>query len=425
MKVRTRTKAAMVGVVLVAVVGALAVSTGAFASVIPATRSVSPGTTQHWGLAWNSSNFPNKGTANQPVSYSGYGWAHGGYTTAREQIANGRNNAATVVVTPVSVRLTEPFNYNNQYLAVSFAGLAYADPRAGARLPALHVGGTNAATNTNTGGVWCSMTEWADTSAFVFRQLGFNSGTSDFGNGSAGTVMLAGANSGYNWATTCPFIQAYLVNLCSFATPQATVYTCIAAYWTAERAFDKGKYLNLSPTTALCSTTAGAAVSVDCQFAIGSTLDPTDFNQVCIKDGFGRSAPTAAWLDFSWIPNFISFYSDCLFRPRGGIDRLGVVAASLTTGNASTWTQPFSSAAASFSGLTESCGQILSGAGTPLGSTFFLDTCTWTWAAPGKAFLSVYILCASGLLILIKGTGWVTSMFAAPNPANRSLGEID
>lgn len=425
MKIRTRTKVGLAAVTVVAVVGML-VSGGIAANAtvnVPATRTAQPTADHRWGIAWNATNFPSQGTVIPSRTFTGQGFTYGGWTGDHQTFAIGANNTSATV-TPRELSIGEPFVYNSgtgQRLAFPYYTFSLTDPRAGATSPQVYIGPVNQQIGVSTGNVWCSSTEWALSSTFTkLNPAWIVSGA--LGANVKDAILLNNALTTGQIASTCPFIQMIRYNLCIYATTAATVYTCTDVTWTAESAFAKKTYQWDNLTQALCSTPAGAATSVDCQYVVGVT-DPTDFNQVCLKDSQGRTAPTAVWLDFSWLPAFAGFYNECLFKPRGGVDRLGLINTALTTGNAASWTTPFTNASESFGALTESCGVIVNGAGTPFGATFLIDTCSWTWASPGKEFARIYILAASGLLVLIKATGWITSMFSAPNPANRSIGD--
>lgn len=412
-----------IGLAVAAVLSLIGTAVGAHAAP-PADRDPRPAGGYEWGVpiadlpaCTNAASGP----ANNPTG----GWS------GRDFLTLGRDDTNTPVA-PTVMTLGEvcrnPDRPNGARIGIpiAYSRLAYAS--SAPRMPQLWVGyypTTGAIDGPTSTDVFirCQTTEWA--TSRTARYGGLN------GSYPGGSYLNAGAfadsterthqfNGYINVATSpqatdsvCPFIHSVQTIVCKWVAGSTGEvygedYTCHGTTWSAEQWFTKKPYKPEPPLVQVCL--APGIEHADCAFILPDQyVDGTDFDQVC------AGAPAPAWLDFSWLPNFVGHYARCLFAPANGFDRGSWISTNWESSAAGDIGASVAEVADSFA-FSSSCGVLFStSAIVPL----TINTCDWNaWAGPLRLIVGIGVL----VLFCWWAVGFLTSSILSivnrkmPNP---------
>lgn len=205
----------------------------------------------------------------------------------------------------------------------------------------------------------------------------------------------------------CAYLQRIDIDICFYST--SIVWTCDTFTWLATR-LDHTYGSNASSDEWKYDTCDALGAVGQPQFCLDYVVvtDPTSFSQVC------SNGPTPVWAVWDWLVAFIGYYGRCLFEPRGGWDSGGEIEAIWPATGLGEVEALLTDTVEVFT-ITEGCGPVLDATATPL--PLYLDSCSWTWAAPAKVFIGW----TAGLAFALWGVAFIVQLVmslvkAAPMP---------
>jgi len=301
------------------------------------------------------------------------GWYQRGFKSvqraASSDALNNRKHA------PILFRFTEPCYDTVNGTAGSTTKLdlgyqSYApkyNATAAADLASVAINGTVVGT------AYCQTTQWG----LLTSQLARNSGSTWSFNAPGATGYEVGLVNSQPFVTgTCPYLQRIQLTVCVYAPDQvvsaSVVQTCTLTTWRASDWYNDRLYTyNLDKTGdelgIVCDDGAGGVLdNPDC-VPVGA--DPTDPDVAC------AGAPSAAWLDFNWIPAVVGHYAQCLTVPISGWDADGEITAAFNETALADISSEVTVAVDAFA-WSESCGQLIAGTVPELGAVS-ITTCDW------------------------------------------------
>jgi hypothetical protein len=265
----------------------------------------------------------------------------------------------------------------------------------------------------------CQTSEWANTSTTVYpTSNGLSTGTWTAGLTGTSSAQLGqqfqwyGSGTGstdrvQEWgAQACPYVRSLFETVCTWSGPAVTDRICSGTVWSAEQWFQQTPYAGgtSDPMVALC-TRIGSTAHPDCPFYLpNTTLDGTDFASVC---GTIPAFVPPGWTNFSdWVPTFVSWWwystglwARCLFVPLNGWDPGAHISNAFAASPIGVVASTVSAMGTAIS-VPESCGQVINTSTVAVMPSFVIDTCSFTWAAPVKAFLVIVLYGLFGFMAI-------------------------
>jgi len=342
------------------------------------------------------------------------------------------SGGTTSTSAPQTWKLSEPYFYTGKGLGFSMVGFQNAlasgwSASTDGMSPVMSTG------STATTFIRCSTTEWT-ANASVNKQTFSHSGTGTSGGVSAAGDLYAEGSGGPTPTASdmraitglCPYVIGFQIQLSYFTwstVTGASVAHTDTAYWSAESYYSGGlSYSSVAPLTAACRTEQGLAPSPDCPFQVGGVgVDGTDFASVC------GSPPAAAWLDFSWLPAVIGYYSRCLFVPVNGYDPGGLIQQAVNSSPIGTTISAIEPAVYAVTAAPGACGTLIDGTAGVLGH-ISINTCSWTWASTLQQVLGWGVYIMGGWMVIefiltaFSDMFGVRSAIGMVNAAERNVG---
>jgi len=181
----------------------------------------------------------------------------------------------------------------------------------------------------------------------------------------------------------CPYLQYIGMWVTTYQGDDESETGPVFVEWSSDRY--RGHYSYNDGPTELDFLCVLYPDSAGCYELLNPTyIDGTDFDTVC------AGAPEPAWLDFSWLPDFVGHFARCLFVPANGFDRNGEVSSAWEASAGGDLTAFATGFLPAFV-VTGTCGELMPGAqirGVPIE----IDTCSWAPFAPLKTLLYWTIL---------------------------------
>jgi len=246
------------------------------------------------------------------------------------------------------------------------------------------------------------------TGSLTYVSQGIRSGPSSSATTVSAGVQTTGGTSAHACGAGTPAGLRLVVSTSADGTTASNVPRIVLA-WYPGSAFDfpapsmvwcremfgvdyTADTLSLAPIAG--ATRTAASVGCDGDYLTDPPPDDgsADFATVC------AGAPQAQWLSFAWLGPWVGHYASCLFVPRGGWDRLGVVAAAYTMSPASSLSNAVGGlGAVEFEG---SCGQVVGG--TLMGAPFAVSTCDAPWNDfdTPRLMIGIGLIVAAGFYVI-------------------------
>jgi len=259
----------------------------------------------------------------------------------------------------------------------------------------------------------CAMTEWSQPSTWLVRNSAVvvtTGGSTNANGGSGGGYTSASAGANAPTPANCPYIVKITVPIAGANTTWVASDPMNAtAIWNADEWYQQRLYNLISPLQAICSDTTNPGTAAMLQCAGIVPLDGSNFAVAC------AGAPLPSWGDFSWFPNVVGHYAECLFNPMNGFDRTGQAKA--------TWerSQPGQIVNA-FNDFTDvvsapgACGPLVTLPLNPFdgGSNAVVDSCSWTWASGIRTFLGFVVTVLGFIAVALFFVKVWASVFGGP-----------
>lgn len=406
-------KLVAVAPLILGVLLALGASPGTAHAAVPAPITPQPTPYHHYTARSSELPLAPAGSLVAP----GESWAtEGGWLSKPYFVATGHNSNHNFKSRPGSCQLSEPYRTSDFQIRVDSKCDVLPENRSDYQ-PSRYAIGYNLGSGSSIvrclDGADKATTEWTTLSQWTTRSVsGGQEGRfvteHDYGTGITQWTASACVRFATIEMQVCPYIGR---------GTDGFTYTCKVFVWSAEVAATQPvKYgPKPDPEVELCKK-RGQDTSVECLFINPGDVDGTDFDTVC------QGAPTAAWLDFNWLPSFIGHYASCMFRPVNGWDQKGTLAKEIDDSAVGDIGQVGTETVDSFA-FSEDCGILFSTGNSKWLPGFAVNSCTWSQWGAVKTIAALMITAFGGFWILRFVVATLTGIFSrkTPNP----LGEGD
>lgn len=216
----------------------------------------------------------------------------------------------------------------------------------------------------------------------------------------------------------CPYLVEVGVNVCRWTGFSFLARTCTMAIWKYDDYIAHTPYTDPDPLTDACSQQPdNNALEVYCY-----PIEHPEFTDYALFENACPNPPAAEWLSFTWIPEAIGYYAQCLFVPQGGGDANGEVRAALGKSAVGVMVDQMGQLGSTLD-VAESCGTLVDATGqiVPL----VIDTCDWTWASPVKLLLSAVLWVLFAVWVLYFVTSLLRGLVNRRTPSPLSEGADD
>jgi len=369
--------------VVVALLGALALPSAAFATKADGDTRTTPPTTAHvYGI-------PLTDLATGIDCY-GLNTGYGGWNK-RTLVAVNENDTVADTYTSEAhnrsvFRISEPCYYpagatanNTSRLKIgwNFTFAAYT----GMRQAGVLVGGAAS----GFGYATCATTQWSLAGTHVTRAAtssGWESANPT--SNPNGYQFEQMANQPFT-AGSCAYLVKLNYSVCHVlpdAVPNPTK-VCEIWEWTAERWWQDTEYTGNDgrgfETEVLCNSGEILQAQICVDVDPNGLVDGTDFDVAC------EGAPVPEWLSFDWLPATIAHYGRCMWEPLNGWDPGDKIGSAVEDSSVGDLVEEVEALPAGWS-ISESCG-VIGGGDIPYIGTLAVNTCDWSWAGTVKTLL--------------------------------------
>lgn len=309
---------------------------------------------------------------------------------------------------PRFIRLCEPYAVSSTRWGVPVTSVWSQVETAELRSTSWRVGAMTGS-NAPSIAVICAPAQWSTPDQWTIRQAttvlttGFSS--SRFAGTDGGTANLGTAVTPQN----CPYIVRIEMPVANGSQSWDTAGSGRMMFmWTADSWYTQKAYQLQSPLELICNSGSPAAASIlTCSGFV--PLDGSSFAVAC------AGAPLPTWGDFSWFPNVVGHYAECLFNPMNGFDRTGQAKESWER------SQP-GQVINAFNNFTDvvaapgACGPIVTLPLDPTGrdADAVVNTCTWSWAGGMRTFLGFVVTVLGFIAVAVFFAKVWASVFGGP-----------
>lgn len=196
---------------------------------------------------------------------------------------------------------------------------------------------------------------------------------------------------------TCPYLTSVVLTVCTWFITDLDGDACTTTQWDLATWLRHPVYDEPDPYGTICEGVQNGGYDGPC----GPVLYPDAYDYSTYADAC-PDPPAPAWLDFSWLPEFVAYHATCLFLPQGGGDSQGKMRAAVEGSSIGEIGQLFDEAAAAFT-FSGSCGVILDASATPM--NFVLNTCD----LEGMSAIKPYLSAGMWILFGLWAINWVAN----------------